>query len=71
MVKSTTYIKETLKNRILKKLNKIRENFLSASLSENETLEVIKKVYEKFSVVFRSTHSNWIWCFRQTQPKRK
>ncbi len=33
------------------KLNKIRENFLSASLSENETLEVIKKVYEKFSVV--------------------
>ena len=33
------------------KLNKIRENFLSASLSEDETLEVIKKVYEKFSVV--------------------
>ena len=33
------------------KLNKIRENFLSASLSESETLEVIKKVYEKFSVV--------------------
>ena len=33
------------------KLNKISENFLSASLSENETLEVIKKVYEKFSVV--------------------
>ncbi len=33
------------------KLNKIRENFLSASLSENETLEVIIKVYEKFSVV--------------------
>ena len=33
------------------KLNKIRENFLSASLNENETLEVIKKVYEKFSVV--------------------
>ncbi len=33
------------------KLNKIRENFLSASLSENETLEIIKKVYEKFSVV--------------------
>ncbi len=33
------------------KLNKIRENFLSASLSENETLEVIKKVYEKYSVV--------------------
>ena len=31
--------------------NKIRENFLSASLSENETLEVIKKAYEKFSVV--------------------
>ena len=33
------------------KLNKIRENFLSASLNENETLDVIKKVYEKFSVV--------------------
>ena len=33
------------------KLNKIRENFLSARMSENETLEVIKKVYEKFSVV--------------------
>ncbi len=33
------------------KLNIVRENFLSASLSENETLEVIKKVYEKFSVV--------------------
>ena len=33
------------------KLNKIRENFLSARMSEDETLEVIKKVYEKFSVV--------------------
>ncbi|MDC3165397.1 threonine synthase, partial [Candidatus Pelagibacter sp.] len=33
------------------KLNKMRENFLSASLSENETLDIIKKVYEKFSVV--------------------
>ncbi len=33
------------------KLNKIKENFLSASLSQNETLEVIKKVYEKFSLV--------------------
>jgi len=45
-------IKENGKYLILgDKLNKIRENFLSASLSENETLEVIKKVYEKFSVV--------------------
>ena len=33
------------------KLNKIRENFLSARMSEDETLEVIKKVHEKFSVV--------------------
>ncbi len=33
------------------KLNKIRENFLSARMSEDETLEVIKKVYEKFSVI--------------------
>ena len=33
------------------KLNKIRENFLSARMNEDETLEVIKKVYEKFSVV--------------------
>ena len=33
------------------KLNKISENFLSARMSENETLEVIKKVYEKYSVV--------------------
>ena len=33
------------------KLNKISENFLSARMSEDETLEVIKKVYEKYSVV--------------------
>ncbi len=33
------------------KLNKIRENFLSARISEDETLEVIKRVYEKFAVV--------------------
>ena len=33
------------------KLNKIRENFLSASMSEDETLGVIKNVYEKFNVV--------------------
>ena len=33
------------------KLNKIRENFLSARISEDETLEVIKSVYEKFAVV--------------------
>ena len=33
------------------KLNKISENFLSARMSEYETLEVIKNVYEKFAVV--------------------
>ena len=33
------------------KLNKISENFLSASMSEDETLEVIKNIYEKFAVV--------------------
>ena len=33
------------------KLNKISENFLSARMSEDETLGVIKNVYEKFSVV--------------------
>ena len=33
------------------KLNKISENFLSARMSEDETLEVIKNVYEKFAVV--------------------
>ncbi len=33
------------------KLNKINENFLSARMSEDETLEVIKNVYEKFAVV--------------------
>ncbi len=33
------------------KLNKISENFLSARMSEYETLGVIKNVYEKFSVV--------------------
>ena len=33
------------------KLNKIRENFLSARMSEDEILEVIKKMHEKFSVI--------------------
>ena len=33
------------------KLNKISKNFLSARISEDETLEVIKNVYEKFAVV--------------------
>jgi len=33
------------------KLNKISENFLSARMGEDETLEVIKNVYEKFAVV--------------------
>ncbi len=33
------------------KLNKISENFLSARMSEDETLEVIKNIYEKFDVV--------------------
>ena len=33
------------------KLNKISENFLSARMSENETLDVIKNIYEKFDVV--------------------
>ena len=33
------------------KLNKISENFLSARMSEDETLEVIKNVYEKFAIV--------------------
>ena len=33
------------------KLNKISENFLSARMSEDETLDVIKNVYEKFAVV--------------------
>ncbi len=33
------------------KLNKIRENFLSARIGEDETLKVIKRVYEKFAVV--------------------
>ncbi len=33
------------------KLNKINENFLSARMGEDETLEVIKNVYKKFSVV--------------------
>ena len=33
------------------KLNKISDNFLSARMSEDETLEVIKNVYEKFTVV--------------------
>ena len=33
------------------KLNKISENFLSTRMSEDETLEVIKNVYEKFAVV--------------------
>ena len=33
------------------KLNKIRENFLSARMSEDETLGVIKNVYEKFNEV--------------------
>ena len=32
-------------------LNKINENFLSARLSEKETLEVISNVYKEFSVV--------------------
>ncbi len=32
-------------------LNKIKENFLSARLSEKETLEVINTVYKEFSVV--------------------
>ena len=33
------------------KLNKINDNFLSARMGEDETLEVIKNVYKKFSVV--------------------
>ena len=33
------------------KLNKVNENFLSARLSEKETLEVISTVYKEFSVV--------------------
>jgi len=33
------------------KLNKISENFLSARMSEDETLGVIKNVYKKFAVV--------------------
>ncbi len=33
------------------KLNKISYNFLSARMSEDETLKVIKDVYEKFAVV--------------------
>ncbi len=33
------------------KLKKIRENFLSARINENETLEIINSVYEKFKVV--------------------
>ena len=33
------------------KLNKISENFLSARMSEDETLEVIKNIYEKFDVI--------------------
>jgi len=33
------------------KLNKIKENFLSTRMSENETLETISSVYEKFKVV--------------------
>ena len=45
------------------KLNIIRENFLSASLSENETLEVIKKVYEKFSVVLDPHTAIWYGAF--------
>ncbi len=33
------------------KLNKISKNFLSSRMNEDETLEVIKSVYEKFAVV--------------------
>jgi len=33
------------------KLNKISENFLSARMSEDETLRIIKNIYEKFDVV--------------------
>ena len=34
-----------------KKLNKINENFLSARMSEKETLEIISSVYKQFNVV--------------------
>ena len=47
-------------------LDKINIDFLSSQVSEDETLKTIKTVYEKFNIVlysFRSTHSNWIWCF--------
>jgi threonine synthase len=32
-------------------LNRIRDSFLSASLNENETLEVIKKIYENQKII--------------------
>jgi len=33
------------------KIEKIKKNFLSATLNENETLDVIKKVYEKYKII--------------------
>ena len=43
------------------KLNKISKNFLSARMSEDETLEVIKNVYEKFAVVLDPHTAIGVW----------